>query len=121
MVTLSYPYPTPSVILVLPSPILGNSRQLEEPFNIDWSATGRVYTYRKATGTQKLLMTFEKLSFTQFANLKLFLYQAVNNMAGYLDSRNRQWKGVFLNNPFEKSQDSKSFASITLEFRGIKI
>lgn len=121
MVTLTYPYTSPTVTLELPNPRLGNAIQLEEDFSIDWAASGRVYTYKKAVSAEKLLLTFEALSFTQLADLKLFLYSAVNNMSGYEDYKLRTWQGIFMNNPFEKSQDNRNYGSITLEFRGVRI
>lgn len=121
MITLSYPYPGPSITLELPNPILGNADQIEEPFNIDWSGSGRIYTYKKATGARKLLLTFKSLTHTERANLKIFLYSAVNNMSGYLDHASIQWRGIFLNDPFEQSNTHRSYGDITLEFKGVKI
>jgi len=121
MVTLTYPYTGPSVTLVLPNPILGNADQIEEPFTLDWSGSGRIYTYRKATGDRKLLLTFKDLSFTERANLKLFLYSAVNGVSGYLDYNTIQWQGIFINDPFEQSNTHRSYGDITLEFKGRKV
>ena len=121
MITLTYPYAGPSITLQLPNPILGNADQLEEPFTLDWSASGRIYTYKKATGDHKLLMTFKSLTFLHRANLKLFLYAAVNGMSGYLDNMAVQWQGVFINDPFEQSNESLKHGDITLEFKGRKV
>jgi hypothetical protein len=121
MVTLTYPYTSPSITLVLPNPILGNADQIEEPFTLDWSASGRVYTYLKSTGDRKLLLTFKDLTFTERANLKLFLYDAINNTSGYLDNLNVQWQGIFINDPFEQSNTHRSYGDITLEFKGRKV
>ena len=121
MITLRYPYTSPTITLQLPNPILGNATQLEEPFTLDYSGSGRIYTYKKATGGYKLLLTFRNLSFTLRANLKLFLYTAVNDLSGYLDHQGVQWKGIFINDPFEQSNTHRSFGDITLEFKGRKV
>ena len=47
MITLTYPYVNPVVTLQLPNPLLGDANQIEEPFTLDWAASGKVYTYKK--------------------------------------------------------------------------
>jgi hypothetical protein len=94
---------------------------MEEPFNLDWSISGRVYTYKKSENLKKLLLTFTNLTFTQQANLKLFLYNAVGAQSGYLDHRATQWQGVFMNDPFEQSNIHRNYSNITLEFRGRRV
>jgi hypothetical protein len=121
MITLTYPYTSPIITLQFPNPILGNANQLEESFNLDWSAAGRVYTYKKATSGYKFLLTFKNLTFTQRANLKLFLYSAVNTTSGYKDYKNVQWRGIFINDPFEQNNSSLLYGDITLEFKGQRI
>jgi hypothetical protein len=121
MVRLTYPYTSPTITLDLPNPILGDARQIEELFSLDYSASGRIYTYKKATNMTKLLLTFQNLTFTQIADLKLFIYKAVNNYSGYKNHRNVQYKGIFINDPFERDQLHRHYAGITLEFRGVKI
>jgi len=121
MVTLTYPYVSPSYTLQLPNPVLGDAIQIEEPFSLDYSGSGRIYTYKKASGGYKLLLTFDNLSFTERANLKLFLYAAVNNTSGYKDHSSVQWRGIFINDPFEQSNRHRSFGAITLEFKGRKV
>ena len=121
MITLTYPYTSPTLTIQLPNPRLGNPRQLEKDFIIQFSASSRVYTYIKSLKREKLLLTLFDLTFTQRANLKNFLYTAVNGLCGYLDYKNVQWKGVFINNPFEELSIDRNYGSITLEFYGQKL
>jgi hypothetical protein len=121
MVTLSYPYPTPTHSVSLPNPILGDANQKDADFILNYAGTGRIYTYKKSLPRNKLLLTFVDLTFTQRANLKLFLYRAVNGLSGYLDHLSVQWQGVFMNDPFEQVESHLQYGEITLEFRGRKI
>lgn len=121
MITLTYPYTAPSLTLQLPNPVLGNADQVEEGLSVDYAYSGTVYTYITGGGTRKLLLMFQHLSFTQMANLKNFLYKATGATCGYLDFDNIQWRGIFINDPFEDNASHRERSNIALEFRGVKI
>jgi hypothetical protein len=53
-----------------------------------------------------------------FADLKNLIYNCGSGDIGYLDYESIQWKGNFLNDPFE-GKDTKNFQTLTIEFKGI--
>lgn len=118
MVTFTYPYITPTLTVQIPNPSLGDANQYENKAKFGISMSGRVYSYIKTPTSQKLLLTFGKLSYTMFTDLKNLFYQSASDLIGYLDHDSNQWKGQCLNDPFE-GVDTKNFQTITLEFRGI--
>jgi len=118
MVTLTYPYVTPTQTVILPNPNLGDASQHENKVKFGLAATGRVYSYIKTPTLRQLLLNFTRLSYTQMNDLKNLLYSAVNAEFGYLDHESQQWKGNCINDPFEE-KGSKNFQVITLEFVGV--
>jgi len=121
MVTLTYPYITPTVTIDLPNPILGDTDQLTQVATFGIAMTGRVYSYIMVGDSRKLLLDFTNLNFTEAAKLKDFIYRAVDGDAGYLDQNSVQWRGVFINDPFEEKGVRRSYLATTLEFEGDQI
>lgn len=121
MVTLTYPYNSPTISIDLPNPTLGDTDQLLQVADFGIAMTGRVYSYIMTGSPRKLLLDFVNLNFTDAAKLKDFIYRAVGGDAGYLDQNSVQWKGIFINDPFEENGIRRSFLSCTLEFEGEKV
>ena len=117
MATFTYPYTTPTLTVIVPKPNKGDSDQHENQAIFGISMSGRVYSYIKTPTTRRLLLSFSKLSYTMFTNLKHLIYESGSADIGYLDHNGDQWKGNFLNDPFEGT-DTKNFQTITLEFKG---
>jgi hypothetical protein len=118
MVTFTYPYVTPTLTVEVPNPIQGDSDQHENQTKFGLAMSGRVYSYIKTPTSRRLLLSFTKLSYTMFKNLKLLVYQSANGDIGYLDHDSNQWKGNFLNDPFD-GLNTKNFQTLTIEFKGI--
>jgi hypothetical protein len=121
MVTLTYPYGSPTVTIYLPNPILGDTDQITQSANFGMAMSGRVYSYIMVGMTEKLLLDFTNLNFTEAALLKDFIYRAIGGDSGYLDQDSIQWRGVFINDPFEEVGTRRSYLSSTLEFEGERI
>ena len=117
MATFTVPYAAPTITVIIPDPNLGDSRQHENKAAFGLAMSGKVYSYIKTPTTQKLLLNFTKLSYTQFSDLKNLVYASANEVVGYLDRDSNQWTGNFLNDPFE-GRDTKNYQTITLEFKG---
>ena len=120
MVTFTYPYVSPTLTVQVPNPNLGDSDQHENQVKFGIAMSGKVYSYIKTPTSRQLLLSFSKLSYTMFTNLKTLIYLSVNGEVGYLDHNNVQWKGNFLNDPFE-ARDTKNYQTLTIEFKGIVI
>ena len=118
MATITYPYVTPTLTVVVPNVNHGDSDQHENQANFGISMSGRVYSYIKTPTTRRLLLSFTKLSYTMFTDLKNLIYKSASGEIGYLDHNSNQWRGNFLNDPFE-GVDSKNFETITVEFKGV--
>ena len=117
MVTFTYPYVIPTLTVQVPAPIVGDSDQHENQAKFGIAMSGKVYSYIKTPTTRRLLLSFTKLSYTMFADLKNLIYNCGSGDIGYLDHDSNQWKGNFLNDPFE-GKDTKNFQTLTVEFKG---
>ena len=118
MVTFTYPYTTPTLTVIVPNPSLGDSHQHENPTIFGISMSGRVYSYIKTPSSQRLLLSFPKLTYTMFTDLKQLIYQSSYGEVGYLDHNSDQWRGNFLNDPFEGT-NTKNYFALTVEFKGV--
>jgi hypothetical protein len=118
MAKFTYPYIIPTITVIVPDPIKGDSDQHENQAKFGISMSSRVYSYIKTPTTRRLLLSFSKLSDTMFTNLKRLIYESGSGDVGYLDHESNQWKGNFLNDPFE-GIDTKNYQTITVEFKGI--
>ena len=117
MATFTYPYTTPTLTVIIPNANHGDSDQHENQAKFGIAMSGKVYSYIKTPTTRRLLLSFSKLSYTMFTDLKNLIYKSASDDIGYLDHNGDQWKGNFLNDPFE-GQDTKNFETLTVEFQG---
>ena len=119
MITLSYPYASPSSTVTLRSPVLQDSGLREMPIRIFRTMGGRIYSYRVAPRTDRLIMRFEALKQADKDNLLTWLKGCyVTNEVKLLDWLGRTWRGNIITDPVEFTHVSSCNFTTTLEYTG---
>lgn len=85
MITLSYPYTTPTSTLSLPNPRAGNSKQLQGKISYKKTMSGDLHTTIGGSINTKLILVFELLKNTEVDGLVTFIKLVRSNEFKYVD------------------------------------
>jgi len=118
--TLTYPYATSDIVLVLRNPEPDNSDVLS--FNrIKRESRGGsliIFADPKWPKSQTLHLTVNNLTGQQVSDMKNFMMASLGREIGLLDWENRQWRGVIKTPDAQITQQGRHNRSITFEFQG---
>ena len=120
MITLEYPYDSPTETLTLPSPQQSDPDSLQSGLVVMRTMTGVVYTYLKAP-TDNLLLTIPNIKDTDLAAIRAFLLVAVGQDVQYTDTIGRVWKVNITNPMFEVQNSYRTRYTLTLQLEGVVI
>lgn len=118
--TLTYPFVSPTLTLVLRNPEFGDRDRLN--FNrinrMTRGGTLIVYADPKWPKTQTLVLQVDALSQQQAQDFKAFLIASLGKEIGLLDWEGRQWKGIIVTPDARITHVGKHDRSIAFEFQG---
>lgn len=116
MITLQYPYTSPTVTIVLPNPTYGNAEQYNLKTKIGVSMSGKVITTISTSDIVKLIYSFDTLLRTH-VNALMLVKDADLKITDWNGSI---WRVKLLSNPIEYTE-YRSFYTCQLEFKGTRI
>ena len=119
MITLEYPYGSPTVSVTLPNPELQDSHTRELPIKIYRTVSGKVYTYKAGPRNDLLLMRFNKLKATERDALQAWIQYSYDYEIKLTDWLTRIWRGHVITNPIEFTSVHTDRYSTTIEFSGL--
>jgi hypothetical protein len=121
ILTLTFPYVSPTTTLVLRNPEFGNKDSLN--FNrINRTTRGGeliVYSDPQWPKTQKLALEVRSLVPSQAANLLTFFDQSLGLEIGLLDQEGRQWRGIITNPDTPIINPERGDYAVSFEFEGV--
>jgi hypothetical protein len=99
LLTLTYPFVTPTNTLVLRNPDFGNTDRLEfsRIRRQSRGGTSILFSDRKWPKQQVLNLSISALSQTKAEDFLDFVTESLGQEIGLLDWENRQWRGIILN------------------------
>ena len=120
ILTLTYPFITPTTTLVLRNPNFGNTENLKFSRINRESRGGTLLIFRDPTWPKQeaLSITIDLLDETQKDDLLIFFQDSLGKEIGLLDNENRQWKGIIINPDAEVTHLGVCNYSVTFEFEG---
>lgn len=120
ILTLTYPYVSPTETLILRNPVFGNAHRLEYQRINRTSRGGTLLIYADPVWPKQQVLVIQvdglkeskKTEFLQFLNLSL------GKEVGLLDHESRQWKGIITTPEAAATQVDRNSYSISFEFEG---
>jgi len=121
VLTLTYPYVSPTTTLVLRNPELGDKDRLN--FNrinrLTRGGTLIVFADPKWPKTQTLVVQVDSLKPAQAADLIQFLRDSLGQEIGLLDWESRQWRGIITTPDAQITHVGRGDRSVAFEFQGV--
>lgn len=120
-VTFTYPYVSPTLTIVLPSPEFNNRdvNRIERITRETRGRTLRTFRYSIWPKIRRLALSFQGIDLTVANNMKTFLLTSIGKEVGYLDYESRQWKGLIINPDSAISQEGRDCTfAIRIDFEG---
>jgi len=125
-IKLEAPWPSPSVVTILPNPQFSDVQDTDQTVSRQRSMNNKVYTYAKVGGTSKLTYTFT-LTRMKSLELQAFVETMIDQQVRLTNHKNEIWLVFIDNNPFEISQarraagpSGREFDSVSISFEGVK-
>lgn len=119
--TLTWPFVSPSLTVILKNPEYDNKFQYQ-PTRINRETRGGsliIFADPVWPKLKKLEFTVTYLQGIQMQNLQAFLLASIGQTIGLLDWEGQQWKGIILNPDAEISNPQRGNWSIGLQFEGV--
>lgn len=127
MIRLEGTYDTPTVVTLIPSPVVEDTQGLEDQINFGQSMDGTRYTYVKSTNDKRLSYTFQNIGRGKILEIQEFFRTFRGEFIRLINFRGETWK-VFVDADsinFQTDKRSvnsggsrKEAGSFTLEFVG---
>lgn len=120
LLTLTYPYVTPTTTLVLRNPDFGNQTTLNFSRIFGETRGGTLIVFSDPTWPKivTLSMQISGLSEAQTVELLDFLGDSLGQEIGLLDYENRQWRGIITNPDAEVTDNGDCRKTVSLQFEG---
>ena len=95
-VTLTYPYVSPSLTLVIKSPSLNNTDGSHVSRIVRETRGGTIITTRQSYWPKYRVLTYESeaLSYAKATEFESFIQVSIGKLIGLLDYESRQWNGL---------------------------
>lgn len=119
MITLAYPYASPTVTLTLPNPRQGDADQLELNVKSNYTMTGRPFIYARPIVNEKLVLTFNNLRDANITDIRNFFAGLTNQDLKYTDYVADIWKVRLITDPIQFTHLRNCQWAATLELKGI--
>jgi len=119
--TFAYPVGTPTTELELPGPALGDATIHQHKVKLHLSMAGTIVTTKRLpTAADRLLLTFENLTITEYTSLATFISTANGRLFRYIGPQGT-WSCSALNNPIERAAPILGRYAVTLELVGQRL
>lgn len=114
---LSYPATSPTLVVEVRNPILGDSVTTPLRSNLHLTMSGMAVTTKRTLGYERLLLTSRTIC--DPAEIITFIRTA-KGADVKLTFNEQDWIGKLLNNPLEIEQELRQGHNVTFEFQGVK-
>jgi hypothetical protein len=94
MITLSYPYTSPTISVVLRNPNIGDIQRLDQNNLIRRSTGGQLQQAGLWLGSTSLSLTFSEISATKKAELIVLFAASRGKIIKYIDYESVTWMGI---------------------------
>lgn len=126
---LEGPFPGIQTVLLLPNPVLDNSKSLDVAINYTQSISGSRYTYVKTSGRKRLSFTWEVLGRGKLVELQEFYKAYAGQHVRLTDFRDNTWDVILEDEPSitidvrsaNAGATRRESGSVTLELNGAPI
>jgi hypothetical protein len=120
-ITLTYPFISPEVSLILRKPDFGNLDTLEFSRINRESRGGTLIIFRDSIWpiTERQSYQFSVLSHSDIVHLQEFFRVSLGKEIGLLDYENRQWRGIILNPDSDTAEQSRGSFIASFDFEGV--
>ena len=128
-VTLEGPFPGIQTILLLPNPVLDNTKSLDVSVNFSQAIDGSRYTYVKTSGRKRITFTWENLGRGKLVELQEFYKAYAGQSVRLTDFRDNSWDVIMEQEPLvvmdkrsvNAGASRKESGTVTLELNGAPI
>lgn len=109
-IKLEAPWPAPSVVTMLPNPLLSDVESRDQTVDHQRSMNNRLYTYGKDSGVERLTYTFD-LTRMKSLELQAFVETMIGQQIKLTNHKAEIWYVYIDNNPFEASEARRAKGS----------
>jgi hypothetical protein len=108
LVYFYYPAASPSTSIGLKKPLHGNSQTLMSQIDVKHSRSGEQYSYSRNPKYETLILTFDNISETLFAQIITFIKASAGKPIKYKDHKSDTWIGIITTDPLDLKQFARN-------------